>query len=86
MNFLKKLFAPNKPSNQPAEYVLYYRALCHDCEKVKSYMVKKNISFNYLDCELKENQPPLPIFATPALFKGNELLAYGADVITYFEK
>jgi len=82
MNFLKKLFS----KNQPKEYDLYYRDLCHDCDKIKGFMENKKVEFNYLNCENKETEPPIPIFATPALFKNNELIAYGNDVISYFEK
>jgi len=86
MNFLKNLLSKKTKSTEPKEYVLYYRDLCHDCDKVRDYMADKNIEFNYFDCENKNTAPPIPIFATPALFKDDELLAYGIDVIAYFEK
>jgi len=84
MNFLKNIFSNKTKTTK--EYILYYRELCHDCEKVRSYMENEKLDFDYLDCEKKELEPPIPIFATPALFKGDELLAYGTDVIEYFEK
>jgi glutaredoxin len=86
MNFLKKLFSTDAKKTEQREYVLYYRELCHDCDKVRDYMNGKKIDFNYFDCENKTTEPPIAIFATPALFKNNELLAYGTDVIEYFEK
>ena len=86
MNFLKKLLSKKTKKTEPKEYILYYRKLCHDCDKVRDYMADKNIDFNYFDCENKNTEPPFPIFATPALFKDNELLAYGIDVIEYFDK
>lgn len=89
MNFFKNLlskFSQKKEVNQPNEFNLYYRKLCHDCESVKAFMEDKNISFSYIDCEEKGSEPPLPIFATPALFKEDELLAYGVDIIQYFKK
>jgi glutaredoxin len=86
MNFLKKLFSSKSTKTEPREYILYYRELCHDCDKVKDYMSDNKIDFNYFDCENKATEPPIPIFATPALFKNEELLAYGTDVIAYFEK
>jgi len=86
MNFLKNLFFKKKQPTEPKEYVLYYRELCHDCDKVHDYMKDQNVEFNYFDCENKKTEPPIPIFATPALFKNDELLAYGIDVIAYFEK
>jgi hypothetical protein len=86
MNFLKKLLFKNTKKTQPKEYILYYRKLCHDCDKVRDYMAGENIDFNYFDCENKKTEPPIPIFAVPALFKNDELLAYGTDVIDYFDK
>lgn len=88
MNFFKNLlFGKSKAKSQPADFVLYYRKLCHDCDKVKAFMEKNKISFNYVDCEQKESSPPIPIIATPALFnKEKELLAYGIDIIQYIKK
>lgn len=86
MNFLKNLLSKKNKPVEPKEYVLYYRELCHDCDKVRDYMANQNVEFNYFDCENKNTEPPIPIFATPALFKNDELLAYGIDVIEYFEK
>ncbi len=85
MNFIKKLlFGKTKP--QSADFILYYRKLCHDCDKVKSFMESNKVSFNYVDCEQKNSSPPIPIIATPALFnKENELVAYGTDIIQYLK-
>lgn len=88
MNFFKNLLSKftKKEVNQPSEFNVYYRKLCHDCDSVKAYMENNNISFSYIDCEEKESHPPIPILATPALFKEDELLAYGTDIIHYFKK
>ena len=87
MNFLKKLlFGNKKVTPQPNDYILYYRKLCHDCDKVKSVLEKNKIAFNYLDCEEKDSAPPVPIFATPALFVKGELVAYGTDIIQFINK
>lgn len=88
MNFFKNLLSKffQKEVNQPSQFNLYYRKLCHDCDIVKAFMEGENISFSYIDCEEKGAEPPIPIFATPALFKENELIAYGTDIIQYFEK
>ena len=87
MNFIKNLlFRKNKKNSQPADFILYYRNLCHDCDKVKKFMENHKISFNYVDCEEKNASPPIPIIATPALFKEDELIAYGTDIIHYLEK
>ncbi len=88
MNFIKNLlFGKSKTTkSQPADFILYYRQLCHDCDKVKAFMEKAKISFNYVDCEQKESSPPVPIIATPALFnKEEELIAYGTDIIQYLK-
>jgi glutaredoxin len=89
MNFITKLLfgKSKKDKSQPADFILYYRKLCQDCDKVKSFMEKNKVSFNYIDCELKDATPPVPIIATPALFnKEDELIAYGVDIIQYLEK
>ena len=87
MNFFKNLLSKfnKKEVNQPSEFILYYRQLCHDCDSVKAHLEKNNISFSYVDCEGEKSSPPFPIMATPALFKENELLAYGVDIIRYFD-
>ena len=88
MNFFKNLLEKltKKEVNQPTEFNVYYRKLCHDCDSVKEYLDDKNISYSYIDCEGKESSPPVPIMITPALFKEDELLAYGTDIIHYFKK
>lgn len=87
MNFFKKLlFGSKKVNPQPSDYILYYRKLCHDCDKVKSFLEEHKISFNYLDCEDKDSAPPYPIIATPALFLKGELVAYGTDIIQFIKK
>ncbi len=85
MNFLQKLLFRKKNSNQTAEITIYYRKLCQDCDKVKEYLDQHKIAYNYVDCEENENSLPFPIMATPALVKGNELLAYGVDIIHYLK-
>ena len=89
MNFIKNLlFRKSKKTNsQPADFILYYRQLCQDCDKVKSFMETNKVSFNYVDCEQKDGSPPIPIMVTPALFnKNEELIAYGTDIIQYLKK
>jgi hypothetical protein len=49
MNFLKKLLFKKTKTTEPKEYILYYRKLCHDCDKVRDYMADENIDFNYFD-------------------------------------
>ena len=84
MNFFKNLLF--RKNNQPADFNLYYRKLCHDCDSVKEFMEKNKLSFDYIDCEGKDSHPPVPIMATPALFVKGELVAYGTDIIHYLEK
>jgi glutaredoxin len=87
MNFFKNLLSKfnKKEVNQPTDFILYYRKLCHDCDSVKGFMEKNKIPFNYIDCEGKDSSPPIPIIATPALFKEEELIAYGSDIIQYLK-
>jgi glutaredoxin len=88
MNFFKNLLSrfSNKELNQQKDFIVYYRKLCHDCDVVKKYMEDHKVSFQYIDCEDGKNSPPIPIIATPALFKKDELLAYGVDIIQYLKK
>ena len=86
MNFFKNLLSKKKSQPQPSDYILYYRKLCHDCDKVKLFLEDNEIAFDYVDCEAAESKPPVPIMATPALFKQDELMAYGIDIIHYIKK
>ena len=63
---------------------LYVGKDCHDCEKVVDYLAKHGKEAEVIDVD--EQNLDLDIFIRPALFVNEELMAYGVDIIDYFEK
>jgi hypothetical protein len=69
------------------DYRIYIGEGCHDCERVLAWVKSENIEVSIVDADLPGNmEPPFTVFARPALFRGDELLAYGSDIINYFQK
>jgi len=67
-------------------YTLYVGENCHQCQIVLSYMEKEEICHKKVNVDLDNEEPPIDLFAFPALFQGNELIKYGTDIIAYFQK
>ncbi len=59
---------------------------CHQCSHVITYMEKRKIEFRLVNIDQSGEEPPVQIFAFPALFEGNELIGYGTDIKEYFAK
>lgn len=67
-------------------YRIYIGEGCHDCEKVLDWIKSQHLDVTVIDADDPGNlQPPFAVFARPALFKNNELLAYGMDIVDYFK-
>ena len=68
------------------KYVLYVGENCHQCKEVSDFLEKHKISFRKVNVDLEEEQPPIRLFAFPALFEGGELLKYGTDIIEFVQQ
>ena len=68
-----------------SEFTLYIGENCHQCASVAEYMDNNNISYRKVNVDHTEENPPVTLFAFPALFKGNSLLRYGSDIKEYFK-
>ena len=61
---------------------LYIVNNCDSCDRVIAYP-----ETNGIDCKIvtyEDEKPVMPIFIFPALFYNDRLIAYGDDIITYF--
>ncbi len=68
-------------------YRIYIGEGCHDCEKVLAWVKDQNIPVSIVDTDQPgDEQPPFAVFARPALFENDKLLAYGMDIVDYFKK
>ena len=53
---------------------------------VTDYVKKSGIETEIYNVDLQNVRPPINIFVYPALFMDAELVAYGEDIIAYFEE
>jgi len=67
-------------------YQLYIGTDCHQCQEVMDYIKTQDINCEFINIDQSDSKPPLKIFAFPALFSGNQLLAYGTDIIDQLKK
>ncbi len=64
---------------------IYVANRCHQCGMVKDFVKKSGIDTNIYNVDLSTAQPPIDIFVYPALFIDSKLVAYGEDIIAYFQ-
>lgn len=64
---------------------IYLANRCHQCDLVKTYVKKSGVDADIYNVDLTNKKPPIDVFVYPALFMGSNLVAYGEDIITYFE-
>lgn len=65
--------------------VIYVANRCNQCAMVKGFVKKSGVETDIFNVDLQNVRPPMDIFVYPALFIGAELVAYGEDIITYFQ-
>lgn len=66
--------------------VVYVANWCHQCGLVKEFLKKSSIDADVYNVDLTNRKPPIDVFVYPALFVDSKLIAYGEDIIAYFEK
>lgn len=64
-------------------FTIYTAKNCHECEAVEKEVRKLELKASFINVDLKEGEPPIPIFAYPALFRDKILIAYGSDIVRY---
>ena len=67
-------------------YTLYVAENCHQCQEVVDGLKEMNIELQINNVDTGDPQPPIDVFAFPALFKDDILLRYGSDILTYYQK
>lgn len=64
-------------------YHLFIGENCHECQYVIENLNRLNVDYVLFNIDKTEVKPPIKIFTLPAIFKENELLAYGSDIISF---
>ncbi|MDP6909663.1 MAG: hypothetical protein QF371_09160 [Flavobacteriales bacterium] len=65
--------------------VIYIANRCHQCGMVVDFVKRSGVESDIYNVDLQKAKPPIDIFIYPALFIDAKLVAYGEDIITYFE-
>ena len=67
-------------------YILYVGENCHQCQTVINFLDSNRLSYKKVNVDLDSEEPPIELFAFPALFEDQVLVKYGTDIITYVQK
>ena len=65
---------------------IYIANRCYQCKMVKDFVRNSGVETDIFNVDLSSAEPPIDIFVYPALFVDKKLIAYGEDIIDYFEK
>lgn len=65
--------------------VIYIANRCHQCSMVKDFVRKSGVETDIYNVDLQHVVPPMDIFVYPALFIDSKLVAYGEDIISFYE-
>lgn len=65
--------------------VIYIANRCHQCGMVKDFVKKSGVETDIHNVDLTTAVPPKEVFVYPALFIGTDLIAYGEDIISYYQ-
>lgn len=65
--------------------VIYIANRCHQCGMVKDFVNKSGVETDIHNVDLTTSVPPKDVFVYPVLFIGSDLIAYGEDIITYYQ-
>jgi glutaredoxin len=66
-------------------YTLYVSNDCVQCANVEDYLKRKAIECLVINVDTEGDNPPQPAFIFPVLYKNDEPLAYGLDIIEHFQ-
>ena len=65
--------------------VIYVAERCHQCGMVKDFVDESGVSTDIHNVDTSDAKPPKDVFVYPAMFLGEELIAYGEDIIDYYK-
>lgn len=68
------------------EYTIYTQNFCPSCDILKVSLEDKGVSLEYVNIDEIPYRKPLDLFITPALYKGDCLIAYGMDILKKFDE
>jgi glutaredoxin len=64
------------------EYRIYIRNNCLSCNRIAHFIKEKNINIRLINIDLATDyQLPVNVMIFPALLLGNNIIAYGDDII-----
>lgn len=63
-------------------YTIYFAPDCHECDEVQQYIIDNSIEINTFILA-KEKWVEKGVFVFPSLLKGDEIIAYGSDIIHF---
>ena len=66
-------------------WTVYVRDHCHDCDRVLAWLDEHGIAYKTKDIDRSGGTTSQRFFIAPALCRRTELVAYGIDIISYFE-
>lgn len=64
--------------------VVYVANKCHQCGLVKDFVKTCGVETDIYNVDESSAVPPKDVFVYPVLFLGNDLIAYGEDIISYY--
>jgi glutaredoxin len=67
-------------------YTLYVGNNCCSCNNIHQFLKENNINISTINIDEQEYHLPFSLLVIPALIKNKELIAYGPDILKYFQK
>jgi len=67
-------------------YTVYIGNDCHQCDEVVKYLDEHHPEVKIVNIDTEEVYPPVKIYIRPTLFKNNQLVCYGSDIVDHFKK
>ena len=66
-------------------YTLYVGNTCSCCDKVEDYIKQYNLDIKVVNIDNEDCHLPFQLIIVPALLNGDELVAYGPDILKHLE-
>lgn len=67
-------------------YTLYIRnENCNRCDEILDFIERKQLQCTIINLDEGGEKPPKKVFTYPVMFKDDELIAYGLDIIEFFQ-
>lgn len=66
-----------------SNYVVYIAPDCHECESVSTFLLEKKVDVPIIKLEDSKEWLDKGLFVFPVLVNGEEVIAYGWDIVEY---